>query len=269
MGAALCCCCLRFGREWHREREEYRALSDGRWLDAFGTSSHRCLKDGATFAVFRFVAAIMVTGIVGWSWQTNVQSGQAACWPIFLTHWNLFLQVLYCWLAFWTSRQVYLMESGSVPKLQRMPFYDKAAWALQDVNLPSGFSVVVLFWLLLAPAQDAIQPSSVFTHGVSFAILLLDFIISGRPYYLPHALLFSMVAIAYLSFSLVWYGLGGTDCQGNPWIYEVSDWRQPFSVGTCAIIGIVVVAPILNLMMWFAVSQCCPWSFQEVAATTI
>jgi len=46
--------------------------------------------------------------------------------------------------------------------------------------------VFVLYWALLYSPGDEVHAISVVTHGVNFAVMLLDFLICRQPLYLAH-----------------------------------------------------------------------------------
>ena len=76
---------------------------DGAWCTVFGTSSNRLLKNRNHFKYYRLFMAVACTGIMFWSISTYLDCDSGGFyWPIYLTHWTIFLEVLYFWFAWYT-----------------------------------------------------------------------------------------------------------------------------------------------------------------------
>jgi len=243
---------------------DYDDFNHGEWIEVFGASSNRFLKDKTVYSFFRLFEALILTFIYGWSLYDTERDGTIACYYIFLTHWMLTIQTIYFWLIWWTSRQADLMESGVKPKSAEMPCYAKTAWVLQDIAIPGTFLVFVLYWALVVPTKTE-PPTliSYFTHGVNFLVMLVDVYVSRQPYYLLHGIYIGILGLLYLLFTYIYYVAGGTDCNGNRYIYAALDWSDPGSTSTLAVILLFIVLPVINIIFWFAISQCFPQNYKS------
>jgi len=256
-------CCKRLVEQWRKERAEVQLLNEGKWVEVFGSSSNRCLKDWLAFSAFRLVLAFIITAILCFDVHGDARMGVADCYLVYLSRWVLLSQVLYFWLAFGTAWRVGLMASGVVPKAERMPLYVKATWVVQDITLPAAVLASSLFWTCVVPfKQSHIDTRSYFTHGVDAVLVILDMAVSRQPYYLRHAANVGIVLVVYVLFTLSYYAAGGTDCRGHRSIYKLLDWGHPWT--TALLVGPVVVgAPSLNFLFWFMISQCFPRTYQD------
>lgn len=259
-----CTCCKRFAAEWKKEALDFDDFNKGQWINVFGSSSNRCLKDRTAYSIFRFVEALIMTGIYGWSTGDSIADGSYACYFIYLTHLMLTMQLLYFWFAWWTTRQADRMASGETPKSDRMPCYVRTMWVLQDIVIPGSFLVFVLYWALVVPEKtEPVQPLGYFTHGVNFVMQMLDVFLSRQPYHLLHGIYIAILGVVYISFTGIYYAAGGTDCNGNRYIYKAIDWSAPDSVYSLSLLILLVAVPVINLVFWFTISMCFPQNYKE------
>ena len=62
--------------------------------------------------------------------------------------------------------------------------------------------------------------------------VLLDLCVTARPVRLGHVIYPIMEGLSYVTFSLVYWALGGTGARGTTWIYPMLNWEEP---GTAAL----------------------------------
>jgi hypothetical protein len=63
--------------------------------------------------------------------------------------------------------------------------------------------------------------------------VILDLFIVARPAKLLHFLHPLLFGLWYLTFSVLYWAVGGTDPEGHHWIYPMVDWdRQALALGT-------------------------------------
>jgi hypothetical protein len=134
----------------------------------------------------------------------------------------------------------------------------KATWLLQAIVVNGAFFVFILYWLLVAPFKTSpIGPISYFTHGVNLLVVIADVWASNAPFYLMHGLYYFGYASLYITFSLVYWAAGGTDCKGNPYVYSVLNWDNFGSAATVACGVLLVFVPIVLTLMFCSVISCC------------
>ena len=127
--------------------------------------------------------------------------------------------------------------------------------------LPGSFLVMALYWGLVYPHRTSEPgPVSYLTHGANSIIIALDVYLSNQPYYLLHGIWFFVYDIAYLLFTLVYWAAGGTQCDGEPYIYSVLNWNKPSTAGFYSTIVLFGAVPVANLL-FFVLVGCC-WQGQ-------
>merc|ERR1719159_1471409 len=95
--------------------------------------------------------------------------------------------------------------------------------------------VFILYWALLFEPGDTVHAVSVFTHGVNFGLMMLDFTLSRQPLYLVHIYMPLAYAIFYILFSLIYY---------------VLDWSDPGAVGRLSALILLLGIPILWILLY-------------------
>eukprot|EP00929_Paragymnodinium_shiwhaense_P024364 TRINITY_DN15013_c0_g1_i3.p1 TRINITY_DN15013_c0_g1~~TRINITY_DN15013_c0_g1_i3.p1 ORF type:complete len:295 (-),score=32.54 TRINITY_DN15013_c0_g1_i3:103-987(-) len=199
------------------------ASDTGLWQKAFLQSP---FLGSAWLRNVRVANALILFGI--WVWSLECQWRGVCRWWQFLTNWTLTVNVAYLVCAA-------LMMILTDPSTHKAPVIVKAVWALQAVALPGSLVVALLFWGLLAPDMNYIEPVEYFVHGYNAIAMVFDFVLVRQPYYSLHTLYYVAFGTAYVMFTgaiFVAYGcLQDKNCdvngQGDPFVYPVFNWQEP------------------------------------------
>jgi len=250
-------CCTRVKGELQLERADYNDFGHGEWIEIFGSSNNRCcMSNPVIYAVFELLSAVFLTAI----WIESYRQGCGAIWFAFLTNWSLTIQTIYSWLNLFTTTMASAMKSGKVERVEQIPLYAQVNWFMYDLLIPSTFLVFVLYFGLVVDFDDPpTEVISYLTHGANFVLMMTGVFLSKVPYYLIHGIYFFAFSAIYVLFTYVYFLLGGTNCEGDPYLYEVIQWGNNFD-GAKTLVGIIVfiVAPITNCIFWVLVSFCFP-----------
>jgi hypothetical protein len=265
---AACCadCCaefkckyLRFGNDTtHGEVED--------WRQTFGRNMFFGRESLAVTLAVRGFGAVLMFVIWVWAQMEHVTRGDGSdadtepdtfaygyFW-IYLTNITLTLQVLYHIVMVVVALQAREGDDGCCSVLnvrspsKVIPPLAKLAWFLQAAVLPMTFFVFVLYWALVF--DGTVRTLSVLTHGVNFAVMMIDSFASGFPLLLAHLLYFFAFMIIYLLWSWVHHSAGLTNEHGDAYIYSSLDWAYPDYVQKLAVAIILVAAPIVTLGCW-------------------
>lgn len=95
--------------------------------------------------------------------------------------------------------------------------------------------------------------TNVLTHACNSAIMFLDVLIVAHPIRLYHVYQPLTVGLLFLVFSVVFFAAGGTDSQGNRYIYFVLDWSKPDGAAVTSV-GTVLLAVAVHTAL-FAVQK--------------
>ena len=127
----------------------------------------------------------------------------------YLTHWTLVLQLLYLWLAVYSTYMAIYDTKVPDGVGKATPWFISATYAMQPLVLVGSLLVALLFWALVYEPGDGFSPASVAVHGVNFVVMLADLLLVRNPLYLSHVLVPMAYSIAYLLFSVLFYAVSG------------------------------------------------------------
>jgi len=94
-----------------------------------------------------------------------------------------------------------------------MTFLHQMAWAMSSTAQVNAFFITVFYWSLLYGGNNSYW--NTFAHALNSIVVLLDLGTAAKPWRLEHVYWPVCFGLWYLIFSLVYYGAGGLDPDGN------------------------------------------------------
>lgn len=85
-------------------------------------------------------------------------------------------------------------------------------------------------------------------HGANVLVVFLDLSLSRMPYQLLHMLYPSAFCLLYITFTLVYWGVGGVNHRGDPYIYLVLDYADRAAAGYALLL--VVTGGMAHMLLW-------------------
>ena len=193
-------------------------------------------------------------------------------WFIFLTHWGLLLLIAYLLTAAICSTYKMIKEFGfaaekpedlAISSLQDpsttgcgcgknggIPWYLSLTWVLFLVSSELSIPIVLFYW---TNPDDMINHWGVTLHVHLFNIFpgLVDVFISGFPVRLLHFFYIVGFASVYAVFTGIYYAAGGTNTDGDQYIYKILDYEnQPVTSSIVIIAMVFVVSTLMHLIYW-------------------
>jgi hypothetical protein len=156
-------------------------------------------------------------------------------------------------------------------KQDNIPWFIKILWLLYNVTCSTAFLIFLGYWVILydpcegdemAVTSSGLSGSgsgdteeqcsfldvhTIQIHGVNLVIVFLDLILSRIPYQFFHFMYAGLFTGAYIIFSLVYWGAGGENHEGQPYIYTSLDYGGRSSSIFFAII--IFLAPIVTYVI--------------------
>ncbi|CAB3256380.1 unnamed protein product [Arctia plantaginis] len=232
-------------------------------LSALGVSTHDRLSDFYTSSwqrgesalpllLVRLLLTSSALAILTWS----LVEGASPYWLIYLTNWGLLLvsatmiSGLALSFAFRFKKQI---------ETTNLPWFVKSYWIFFNVTAAISIMITALYWILLydPAAQEKLGLRALWldisTHGLASCIIVVELFSSRTPIRLAHIYQPLFLGIWYAAFSGIYYAAGGTDRNGNVFIYAVLNWQEPRSTAI-VVAGSVVAVVVLYVILWgFAV----------------
>ncbi|XP_047541787.1 protein rolling stone-like [Vanessa atalanta] len=192
----------------------------------------------------RLFLSMVTVGILVWS----LISGASPYWLIYLTNWGLLLVTSLTLSSLLVSC---LAVGNKLPDGGNLPWYVSLYWLLYNITVSIAIMITALYWILLfSPEIKAEQTPAQFwldvaTHGFNSCVAFVEVILSRTPLHFVHIYQPLGIGLWYAMFSAIYYLAGGTDSIGNPFIYEVLDWRQSDRA------GVIVAISAASLIMLY------------------
>ncbi len=98
----------------------------------------------------------------------------------------------------------------------------------------TSFNLLCTFSLFSSAAGSDIHYINFNTHATTTVYVAVNLCITGTPIWPYHFIHTVIVGAVYISFTGIYYALGGTNQHGDPYIYELLDWNNPASAGLYA-----------------------------------
>ncbi|XP_050682069.1 protein rolling stone-like [Leptidea sinapis] len=197
----------------------------------FYLSAWQSTRSSTPLLVWRALLFLASLGIVLTSFIMYILSPiPIGFWFIYLTHWGLTIMLFCTGFAVAVSMRCYFY--GPISTEFSLPWYVKTYWVLYNASVPVAFLITVFYWTLLysAGVSEEIGPVlDVSIHGVNSVIMFLLLASSAHASRLVHLVHPAIFACTYVVFSIIYYFAGGTDPQGNPYVYPMVNWAQPGS----------------------------------------
>ena len=130
-------------------------------------------------------------------------------------------------------------------------FRHKLLWLLHIISANGGLLVTVGYWTVLYEDDEPIDANNITKHALNSVFMLVDTFLCSIPVRLFHFIYPLLYIIIYLGFTVVYWVLGGTNIQGNPYIYKLLDYDN-YEASTGCLVGffLLVVQPVLQLLLF-------------------
>ena len=130
----------------------------------------------------------------------------------------------------------------------------KLLWLIYTLSATGGLWITVGYWTVLVE-DDTVDANNITKHALNSVFMLIDTCLSSIPVRLVHWLYVLLYFVVYLLFSVIYWQLGGTDTEGNPYIYRALNYNDfKAKIGGLLVVFLLLVLPLLHLF-WFGVTK--------------
>ena len=210
-----------------------------------------------------FLVANQLLSLTLFSVDSHGHVRKASKYMIYATHWGFVLVTVAFNLDAILVLGRYVIQQSHVSMNKRRPHYEschrtlKLSMGLTATAYPNALFVTVMFWAFL---YDYSQPFvltwhsyvNLAVHLLQSVIVLIDTLVSSRPWRLWHAWCPMLCGLTYMFFNVLYIlAFDGTGANGEPFVYDILDWKN--HPGTCALLvgGCVIGFPPLYSLLYF------------------
>ena len=128
--------------------------------------------------------------------------------------------------------------------------HHKLFWFIHAIAATAGLFITAGYWSVLY-GDDPVDANNITKHALNSVFMVIDTSLSAIPVRLLHFLYVLLYFLIYLVFTAIYWLLGGTDSQGNTYIYKNLDYEdfRPIN-GVLLVVFLLVVLPVLHLMLF-------------------
>ena len=130
-------------------------------------------------------------------------------------------------------------------------FHHKFFWLLYIISANAGLLVTVGYWTVLYEEDEPVDLNNITKHALNSVFMVIDTFLNSIPVRLFHFIYALVYIVVYLAFTVVYWQLGGTNTQGQPYIYKLLDYNNfEASTGCLVAFFLLLVLPVLQLMLF-------------------
>ncbi|XP_017033958.1 protein rolling stone [Drosophila kikkawai] len=203
-----------------------------------------------------FLAAFFAAGVIG----SMMQDFNGGRWFIFLTDWGFTLCLFTCTFGAVIATIYYMNPAYFEPGSRSLKIY----WISHYTTSVLSMLITLVFWAALSSTQPEIAGElyNLWCHAFNSICMVFDCFIVAYPARLLHGIYPLSVVLIFLVHSLIYYWAGGTDMDGNRFIYYALDWARPgLAIGiVCASLALICCFSLLAFGIYrlrISMYKCC------------
>ena len=141
-------------------------------------------------------------------------------------------------------------EHDEASEKDALQCHHKLFWFIHVIAATAGLVITAGYWSVLHE-NDPVDANNVTKHALNSVFMVIDTSLSAIPVRLLHSLYVLLYFVTYLVFTVIYWLLGGTNNQGNAYIYKNLDYEdfRPIN-GVLLVVFLLVVSPVLHLVLF-------------------
>ena len=141
-------------------------------------------------------------------------------------------------------------EHDDVSDKDALQCYHKFLWFIHVIAATTGLLETAAYWSGME-GNDPVDANNITKHALNSVFMMIDTSLSAIPVRLLYCLYALLYILIYIAFTVIYWLLGGTDIQGNSYIYEVLDYDnfKPI-VGGLIVVFLLVGLPVFHLILF-------------------
>ncbi|KAH8410030.1 hypothetical protein KR009_004265 [Drosophila setifemur] len=227
-------CCLPLKEEFQRSKFSLFHDDPGSFCRSQWQKSDRNI----IWLLYRWIlAAFFAGGVIG----SMVDSFNDGRWFIYLTDWGFSL-CFYCCTYGAIVATIYFIKPSYFGLGNRAL---KIYWISHYTTSVLSMLVSLVFWAALSTTmpEEVGDLYNLWSHAFNSVCMIFDCFMVAFPARIAFFIYPIAVVIVFLVHSLIYYFAGGTDIEGNRFIYYALDWARPgLAIGfVCASLALVCI----------------------------
>merc|ERR1711911_265555 len=201
------------------------------------------------FITYRVAVLLVSFGIFIASLTNAFVAGWKNYWIIYMTHWGVIGLVLQNALALAATIERVLHHRNDPNAEAEMTILTKMSWVMYNVMTLAAIIITIVYWSALYSPDAPPSAIDVFVHALNSVIIVVDIVVTHRPFRLLHFLHPLLIMVDYIIFTVIYWAAGGVDYNGNHYIYPVLNWDKPEDSAIFVVVG-AVAGLVLYVVLW-------------------
>lgn len=196
------------------------------------------------------VAWIIVSGVRADLWAGEDRT-QYVKWFIFLTDWAYFMLTLSTLVDACVVIYVFVFRRDIRKGItDQLPWYLRAEWCLYNMGNVISVTTSIAYWSIVYNGSQPITSVDIATHLLNAIYVVINISVTGMPMRILHFWFSLLFGLVYSLFTLFYHFAGGTNHNGNPYVYPAINWRNPGKAVMYCVIVTFVAVPIVHLFLF-------------------
>ncbi|XP_041349769.1 protein rolling stone-like isoform X1 [Gigantopelta aegis] len=193
-----------------------------------------------------------ILGHLPFDWHYRMcNTAKSRKWFIYLTNWSYFCLTLDALLEFiavvFVRRTRPDILSGDCTVT---PWYLKVVWFVYNLSSCSAVLVTSLYWSLLHKPGEHITITTLIEHALNGVYVILNLPVTAVPFKIYHMYQTMIFGVVYITFTIVYQALGGTNRHDKPYIYPQIDWNHPGTAAMFSAGSTFVAIPLIHSLLY-------------------
>ncbi|KAJ7376716.1 hypothetical protein OS493_033341 [Desmophyllum pertusum] len=135
-------------------------------------------------------------------------------------------------------------------KKDALQFQHKLLWFIYVISATGSLWITAGYWSVLVES-DTIDANNITKHALNSVFMLIDTCLSSIPVHLFHSLYVLLYFLIYIAFSVFYWLLGGTNNEGQPYIYRLLNYSEfKATTGVLLAVFLLLVLPVLQFIFF-------------------
>jgi membrane protein implicated in regulation of membrane protease activity len=177
------------------------------------------------YLIYRWIFASYFVFVLALSLVSAAECNQIDWYPIYLTNWNVVMNVASSILTAILVTRFYRNHHNFTDS-QIMPLAFKVSWVLTNLSTAASITLSCVYWPFIYTGRDT-DLNNALVHGGNAIVLFIDLFINAYPPSYGHFVYPMTLGIFYAYiFSTIYTFSGGTNVDSLNYIYTVLDWTN-------------------------------------------
>ena len=144
------------------------------------------------------------------------------------------------------------MQPTEYYRQDKTPWFVKIMWCVHVIAVAATLPITIVYWAVVfrPSAGDVVTAATVHVHGVNLLLVVLDIFISRIPILILHFFYPMVYAAVYVVFLGIYWAVGGTNENGDRYVYSVADFEKMPVISSVVCVGLIIAAGIIHLLFY-------------------